>query len=151
MTAGNQNAGNEYARFVGDGAARPEVERRAVTVRQDGRSESLFHGRAFEIVCLAFVLFLWGTSYKVSRFHPNPVPHAKMRLANCWVVPRTNEQALARVAHLQTTQAQGNYAAAATGTGIEDSARWPVRTVATAAPIISWQGTRIPGRSPPSI
>jgi hypothetical protein len=102
-------------------------------------------------VCLAFVLFLWGTSYKVSRFHPNPVPHAKMRLANCWVVPRTNEQALARVAHLQTTQAQGDYAAVAPGAGIEGPACWQVRTVAGDAPEIFWRGTRVPARSPPSL
>ena len=104
MTAGSQIAGSANGLFDDDTLARTHA------VRADRQSESLFRGRALEIICLAVALFLWGTSYKVSRFHPNPAAHTQLRVARCWLVPRTGEQTLALVAHLQPTPAQGDHA-----------------------------------------
>lgn len=143
MTAGSQVAGTRSASFDDDMRARPRM------VLANGRSESLFRGRALEIVCLAVALVLWGTSYKVSRFHLNPAAHTQLRVARCWLVPRTAEQTLAQVAHLQPAPAQGDHAAPVQSAWIDGPARWLAYTGTAAEPGLPWFGRRVSGRSPP--
>jgi len=143
LTAGSQIAGSANGLFDDDTLARTHA------VRADRQSESLFRGRALEIICLAVALFLWGTSYKVSRFHPNPAAHTQLRVARCWLVPRTGEQTLALVAHLQPTPAQGDHASLVQSAGIDGPAPWLAYTETAAEPGIAWFGRRVSGRSPP--
>jgi hypothetical protein len=99
---------------------------------------------------LMFAIVLWGTSYKLSLYHPHPAPSMRTQVAKLWVENRAS--------YVLPVQKVKDPAHAGADLHVLDVQSPPARIsicfsrifYQPPAKVISFAGSSIPSRSPPS-
>lgn len=109
-----------------------------------------FSPLSFGFLGLILTIFLWGTAYRLSLYHPHPTPSARTRVAKLWSETRSSELVSHRTIKDKTNAGMDVHALVTRNQPFVRSAG----TLASLADLSRRQAVapalQIPARSPPS-